>query len=522
MRLHDNPALHRSAELSGNTSGLIVPVFCFDPRIYGDSARSEFGSLKCSARRAAFVLDGIADLRVSLEKNGSKLLVANERPDEFMRKISREMTGCKLSVVYQDEVCSEEKSVEFEVRQVFDSYEAVWGSTLYDLKDLPYSDGLVDLPGTFTSFRNDVEKKCTIQRALAIPDRLPFPSLNDFPIMKDNSTFMPTLADLGYTTDQIKVAESADDPNIVEFRGGETAALARVKDYIWEKDLLKVYFDTRNGMLATEDYSTKFSPWLAHGNLSPRHVAQECVKYERQRVANKSTYWVVFGLVLRDFFKYFALKHGNSMFFPGGTVGSNMEWKHNQKNLQAWIDGKTGFPLVDANMRELAATGFMSNRGRQNVASFLVLELNEDWRYGADYFESTLLDYDVHSNWGNWCFAAAMSGGRLNRFNIVKQSKNYDQHGEYVRHWLPELKDVPTQFVHEPWEMQKVQQEQYNCLLGVDYPSPLAQPCTPYNHTNASRSRKAGDGDEGGIRSINRGQRKDMKSVRPGSYRIDS
>ena len=273
------------------------------------------------------------------------------------------------------------------------------------------------------------------------------------------------------------------------------------------------------------DYSSKFAPWLAHGNLSPRMVAQECQKYEEERVANKSTYWLVFELLWRDYFKFFALKHGASMFFPGGIINSNKAWKHYDKNLKAWIEGRTGFPLVDANMRELAATGFMSNRGRQNVCSFLALELNEDWRYGADYFESVLLDYDVHSNWGNWCAGAGMTGGRLNRFNIVKQSKDYDQHGEYVKHWLPELRNLPKEFVHEPWKMTQFQQAEYGCRLGVDYPNPIAKPFYP-NPKQGSRSkgdrRGGGKGNQNRVnQNRGRGQRKDMKSLKQGNFRVE-
>jgi deoxyribodipyrimidine photo-lyase len=239
-----------------------------------------------------------------------------------------------------------------------------------------------------------------------------------------------------------------------------------------------------------------------------------------------STEGLVFELLWRDFFKFFALKHGNSIFFPGGTIGSKKDWKHYEKNLQAWIDGRTGFPLVDANMRELAATGFMSNRGRQNVCSFLALELNQDWRYGAGYFEEKLIDHDVYSNYGNWCSGAGMTGGRLNRFNIIKQSKDYDQHGDYVRLWLPELKDIPTQFVHEPWKMNQFQQMEYNCRLGVDYPNPIAKPfySNPINEDkNSSRSKggKTRGGNSNRNKAIsNRHQRKDMKSLKVGSYEI--
>jgi deoxyribodipyrimidine photo-lyase len=533
LRLHDNPALDRSAKICDQTESSLVPVFCFDPRIFGDNARSEFGSLKCGPRRAKFVLESVADLRQSLERKGSKLVVAYAKPEDVFSQLLQDCkdsssTGSsKILLVYQDEVCSEERAVEHKVKKLFQSSEAVWGSTMYDLKDLPYDvdNNLSDMPDTFTPFRNQVEKNCQIRAPLPPPKKLPsVPPLDTFPALgPHNISFLPTLEDLGYTKDQIQSVATNDPRGVMEFKGGETAALARVKDYIWDKDLLHKYFDTRNGMIGA-DYSTKFAPWLAHGNLSPRYVARECKKYEEERVANKSTYWVVFEMLWRDFFKLFALKHGESMFFPGGTMGSKKEWKHYEKNVRAWTEGRTGFPLVDANMRELAATGFMSNRGRQNVCSFLTLELNQDWRYGADYFESTLLDYDVHSNWGNWCSGAGMTGGRLNRFNIVKQSKDYDRHGDYVRLWLPELKNVPTQFVHEPWKMNQFQQMEYGCQLGVDYPNPVIPPFYP-DPKGGSRSK----GDRGGGKSGNRdqanknrsrGQTKDMKSLKTGKFSI--
>lgn len=241
-------------------------------------------------------------------------------------------------------------------------------------------------------------------------------------------------------------------------------------------------------------------------------------------MANKSTYWLVFELLWRDFFKFFALKHGNSIFFAGGTVGSHKGWKHYEKNVQAWKEGKTGFPLVDANMRELAASGFMSNRGRQNVCSFLALELNQDWRYGAEYFENILIDHDVYSNWGNWCSGAGMTGGRLNRFNVVKQSKDYDQHGDYVRHWIPELKNVPSEFVHEPWKMTQFQQMENGCKLGIDYPNPIAKPFYPPKKENGRGNK--GDRSEKKNRSKPnpnraRGQKQDMKSLKAGEIRIN-
>jgi deoxyribodipyrimidine photo-lyase len=265
---------------------------------------------------------------------------------------------------------------------------------------------------------------------------------------------------------------------------------------------------------------------LAHGNVSPRFIAKECKRYEHDRVENKSTYWLVFELLWRDYFKFFALKHGTSLFLPGGTVGSDKKWPHDGDLVRAWKEGKTGFPLVDANMRELAASGFMSNRGRQNVCSFLALDLNQDWRYGAAYFENILVDYDVYSNWGNWASGAGVTGGRLNRFNIVKQSKDYDQHGDYVRYWLPELKNVPQQFVHEPWKMTHFQQMEFGCKLGVDYPNPVVK---PYHYQGGDREGNDKKGSHKGGRNNNlnkpnpnrgRGQKQDMKSLKEGQIRL--
>eukprot|EP00571_Detonula_confervacea_P011083 CAMPEP_0172307404 /NCGR_PEP_ID=MMETSP1058-20130122/8282_1 /TAXON_ID=83371 /ORGANISM="Detonula confervacea, Strain CCMP 353" /LENGTH=562 /DNA_ID=CAMNT_0013019569 /DNA_START=160 /DNA_END=1844 /DNA_ORIENTATION=- len=520
LRLHDNPALCRSVELSTGKKAKkvvgaaptpsssmgspgILPVFVFDTsRIYGSNVRSDLGCQKCGPRRAQFVLDAIADLRSNLEKRGSGLIVAVGKPEKVLAEMAKgalAQSSVNVNVVCQEEVCSEELDVDKAVRAELAkamskgskfNFETVWGSTMYDPESLPFDGDVMGIPDTFTPFRNKVEKNCEIGVPLDVPSDAELKMPNDVKSIVSESKchasldYMPKLADLGYSREDIESVSSVDSRSAMpeNYRGGETFALARVKDYIWDKDLLKVYFDTRNGMIGS-NYSTKFAPWLAHGNVSPRHIAQECRRYEKVRVENKSTYWVVFELLWRDYFKFFAKKQGNKIFHLGGTIGkgdhvNKRKWGMDPKHVQAWQDGMTGYPLVDANMRELAATGFMSNRGRQNVCSFLTIDMNMDWRYGGDYFEETLLDYDVHSNWGNWCSGAGMTGGRLNRFNIVKQSKDYDFGGEYVRLWCPELKNVPDKFVHEPWKMSDALMEECGVKVGPgrDYPSPIVDP----------------------------------------------
>jgi deoxyribodipyrimidine photo-lyase len=223
------------------------------------------------------------------------------------------------------------------------------------------------------------------------------------------------------------------------------------------------------------NYSSKFSPWLALGCLSPRYIYEQIQQYETERVQNDSTYWLVFELLWRDYFRFVCTKHGDRIFRRSGLQGIDIAWKEDWQRFDCWRNGTTGFPLIDANMQELAATGFISNRGRQNVASFLTKNLGIDWRMGAEWFESLLLDYDVCSNWCNWNYTAGVGNDArgFRFFNILKQSKDYDPDGKYVKHWLPALNKLPSSKVHEPWKLLPVEQQRFGVRLGVDYPKPL-------------------------------------------------
>jgi len=367
---------------------------------------------------------------------------------------------------------------------------SLWNHTLYHIDDIPYNTrDLRDLPDGFTPFRNKVEAKCIPRPPLPAPchGNLPLPrSPPEGLELVPSVECLPLAPEIAALYDSASSAKRLDrDMPVLE--GGESAALARLNYYLWDRDLLATYFDSRNGMLGG-DYSTKFSSWLSLGCLSPRTVYAECKRYEAERTANKSTYWAVFELIWRDFYRFFCMKHGNRVFLSGGAKGGAVSWKNNPEMAERWKAGQTGIPLVDANMRELAATGFMSNRGRQNVASYLVLDLELDWRIGADWFESLLVDHDVTSNYGNWNAAAGLTGGRVNKFNISKQSRDYDSRGDYIRTWIPELRDVPTQFLFEPWTMPPNTQKSCGCTIGEDYPAPA----------RAQNPGKGGNGKGGG------------------------
>ena len=205
-------------------------------------------------------------------------------------------------------------------------------------------------------------------------------------------------------------------------------------------------------------------------------IYSEIKAYEDERVSNDSTYWVVFELLWRDFFRLMGKKHGNSIFKIKGTKNEgNPVDKVDWDVFNAWSNGETGIPFIDANMKELNATGFMSNRGRQNVASFLVNDLKLNWLMGAEYFESLLLDYDPCSNYGNWNYIAGVGSDPRNDryFNIYSQAKRYDPKGEFVKKWIPILAKLPENQVHLPSKIDQGELEKAGINVGVNYPQPI-------------------------------------------------
>ncbi len=455
LRLHDHAPLIQAIKEGAR----VIPVYCFDDRHFG---QTKFGFPKTGAFRSQFLIESIADLRESWRSRGSDLIIRRGLPEVILPTLITQL-GI-TDVYYHREVTAEEIAVDSALVAALKATnvncKSFWGHTLYRLQDLPFS--LPHLPELFTKFRKDVEKECGVAKALAAPASLP-PLPPDLPPGN-----LPSLADFGLEATPI------DSRGVLAFQGGETAGIARLEEYIWTRDKLRVYKETRNGMLGA-DYSSKFSAWLALGCLSPRYIYQQVRKYEAERIENDSTYWLIFELLWRDYFRFICAKHGNQIFKRSGLQGVDLSWKEDWTRFDLWREGRTGFPLVDANMRELAATGFMSNRGRQNVASFLTKNLGIDWRMGAEWFESVLIDYDVCSNWGNWNYTAGVGNDArgFRFFNISKQAQDYDREGKYVKHWLPELAQVPAAKVHEPWRLLPVEQERFGVNIGVDYPQPV-------------------------------------------------
>ncbi|MGR3274056.1 DASH family cryptochrome [Acaryochloris marina NIES-2412] len=454
LRLHDHAPLHQAVRSNAE----VIPCYCFDPRQFG---QTPFGFPKTGSFRAQFLLESVADLRQSLQAKQSNLIIRQGHPEMVVPELAQALNVD--AVYFNREVTSEEVEVENHLRKALADLGIdclrFWSSTLYHPEQLPFP--IRELPEVFTQFRKRVEKSAK--------PKAPFPTPQTLSALPDiDPGELPQLENWGLSTPKL------DSRAMIRFSGGESAALARLQDYIWEQDCLKQYKETRNGMLQPND-STKFSPWLALGCVSPRYIHQQVKVYEQERVENNSTYWLIFELIWRDYFRFICAKHGKRVFRLSGLQGLALPWQDNRETFEKWQRGQTGFPLIDANMRELAATGFMSNRGRQNVASFLTKNLGLNWQMGAEWFESCLIDYDVCSNWGNWNYAAGVGNDArgFRFFNIVKQAKDYDPQGDYVRHWLPELKDVPGGQVQTPWQLTALEQEMFGLTVGKDYPEPM-------------------------------------------------
>lgn len=416
LRLHDQPALIEATQRAEE----IVPVFIIDQRLF---EKTEIGLSKAGAHRINFLLESITDLKKSIKGIGGDLYVGVGIPEEKVAELA--ITHGVQSVYYSQDVCSEEISQENKLQRVLSKagidWKIFWSSTLVDKNDLPFS--INQLPDVFTKFRNKVERECNYAIPLDAPEEIISPEFD---------TDIPTLEQCGYELPDF------DQRSAIKFVGGENAAISRVKEYLWEGDHIATYKETRNGLVG-KNYSSKFSPWLCTGSISAKYIVDEIYAYEDERVKNDSTYWMIFELLWRDFFRFTAYKQGNKLFHVQGfSEHPDRKWRKDLRTLEKWIDGYTGDEFVDANMRELKASGWMSNRGRQNVASYLIHEMGVDWRWGAMYFEHALIDYDPASNWGNWAYLAGVGNDPRpdRKFNTQKQANDYDKNRAFRNLWL--------------------------------------------------------------------------------------
>jgi len=459
LRIHDHQPLIEACQ----KADMVLPVFCFDPRQFD---KTPFKTLKTGKFRAKFLLESVQDLQKSFQSIGANLLIRTGHPEEVLVEIAQKY-GIQKVFGFK-EVATEEivlaDLVEEKLWKAGISMNLFLGNTLYNKEDLPFP--IKDIPDTFTVFRKKVERDTFIRECFPAPERVMVPNDIDWGTM-------PKLEDLIQDHEPV-----LDSRSVMDFKGGETEGLHQLREYIWEQEWIKTYKITRNGLIG-RDYSSKLSSWLSLGCLSPRRVYNEIRAFEKEKISNDSTQWLIYELLWRDYFRFVFKKYGSRLFLQKGLKAKAPEYDKEAEflYLEKWKKGETGIPFIDANMRELNHTGFMSNRGRQNVASFLIHDLKIKWTLGAAYFEEKLIDYNPSNNWGNWAYIAGVGNDpRENRcFNILKQAFDYDPKGDYIKLWIPELQNLPPYLIHQPYIMNEEQKELYNVIPGRTYPLPIVE-----------------------------------------------
>lgn len=427
LRLHDHPGF-----LAAVSAPSLTVLYVVDDRLFAADA---YGTQRASHHRLRFLHESLQDLAHTLEALGQTLHVAYGNPAAVATSYLQQgwYNRCITQWLPGTEETDDFEALSAVCKQSHIQFNCYASACMLD------PDGVESLftvfPAVFRDFRRKTERYLKPAEPVAAPPSLPPPEHRARPDQ-------PGIAQL----------RNAYNPQLTaRFTGGETPGVKRLRGYIWDENRLATYKETRNGMLG-DDYSSKLSPWLAWGCLSPRLVASEIKQYEEERVANESTYWLYFELLWREFFYYTAAHHNELLYMPGGMRRKPVPARRDDTILQAWRAGNTGIPIIDACMRELLATGYMSNRGRQLVASFLVKDLRQPWLAGAAWFEHCLLDYDAASNYGNWQYVAGVGNDpREDRyFNILSQAERYDADGAFVRHWIPALQSISAGSLHKP------------------------------------------------------------------------
>lgn len=400
LRLTDNPGLLAQA----NAEGLLL-LYIWPQNLPWCNLTG------MGHQRERFLLESLQALKEDLEKLDQDLLVLHGSPETVIPDLVRDYNIDRVETSSAPGYY-ERKAVERLRERLHIPLEVHETGTLFNEQQLPFV--LEDLPSQFTPFR-------------ALVDALQF----DHPLSPPETLPRPPTAPY----DAIPGAPVSPH-TVMPIRGGSLAANRRLRQFVFEDKGIARYKETRNCLEALTGSST-LSPWLANGCISPREVAAAIHRFEDNHLANESTSWLYFELLWREYFHWRAMQDDVSLFRSGYQQGKLRHCTFEPRSFARWCAGDTDYPLVNAVMRQLVATGWASNRGRQIAASCLINELQLDWRYGAAFFEKHLIDYDVASNYGNWQYIAGLGadprGGR--HFNLEKQSRDYDPAGFFVEKW---------------------------------------------------------------------------------------
>lgn len=441
LRLHDNQALQ--AALSHNTS--IIPLFILDPALL----RSRY----VGAKRLAFLFGGLRDLDRSLSARGSRLIIRHGTPLTVLKTLHDELD---ITAIYAEEDISPYARERDTAIQQHLQLHLTPGVSILPIGSVRKDDGL---PYTvYTPFNRRWQATCSISpsdlyeapRKFHTPQHIASEAIPTTPAHPSSNPFPPGEAEANHRFDQ--------------FVQNQCQSLYDYAQYRNRPDV---------------DGTSQLSPYIRFGMISVRRLAlaaQEAVRSAPHDAARQGAQTWLDELLWREFFQ--SILH----FFPHVRTSSyfpkydGVEWRNDDANFAAWCEGRTGYPYIDAAMRQLAETGWMHNRARMAVASFLTKDLLIDWRWGEQWFMQQLLDGDPASNNGGWQWTAGSGPNAAPYFRVmnpVTQGEKFDAEGVFVRRWVTELSKVHTKYIHSPWLMPTSEQTRTRCVIGRDYPHPI-------------------------------------------------
>jgi deoxyribodipyrimidine photo-lyase len=441
LRLADNQAL--AGALS--SAGQVVPVFILDPALPDSPDASE--------KRLAFLLDGLRELDADLQARGSRLVVRRGQPLAELGALLDE-TGATAIFAEED----------------FSPYARRQDAEIAGALPLHLSSGLtVHPPGAV--LKADGRPYTVFTPFSRAWKALPLPSGSDVQVAPTRRLAQPD-------ADGVTIPDAPALPAPIPFPPGEDEARRRLSAFVDPGDPpVYRYAETRN--LLGINGTSQLSPYLRFGIVSPRQAvvtALAAAGAADTAAKRKGAETWLNELIWREFYIHILYHFPHverSSFRP---EYDSIQWENDLGAFAAWCEGRTGYPVVDAAMRQLLQTGWMHNRARMIIASFLVKDLLIDWRWGERFFMQHLVDGDPASNNGGWQWTAGTgtdAAPYFRIFNPVLQGKKHDADGIFVRRWLPELARVPDKYLHTPWEMPDDVQRQVGCVIGQDYPGPL-------------------------------------------------
>ena len=435
LRIHDHPALAAAVAAHDH----VLPLFVVDDRLVA-------GRLEGRAR-TSFMVASLRELEAQLTARGGQLCVRSGRPEEVVPQLAQSTAA--QAVYWTSDVSPfalrRDAAVTTALSQAGIAVHPQPGNFCADIS-LPRT-GAGGPYTVFTPFWKAWER-LERRRLVKAPSRISVPAGID----GDALPAVPALTEI--------VGQPFCEP-------GETAA-RRATD-AWLREGVGRYGDEHNTLSGG---SSGLSPYLRWGCLSPRELESRA-----RAEGSEGAAAFVRQLAWRDFYAHVLLFHPDTLRREYQERYRELEWSDDAELLAAWQQGQTGYPVVDAGMRQLAATGWMHNRARMIVGSFLTKDLHLDWRHGERWFGRLLLDGEPAQNTGNWQWIASTGvdpAPYFRRiFNPVLQQQKFDPRGDYVRRWVPELAAVPLDRLAEPWTMSSDEQQQAGCVIGRDYPQPI-------------------------------------------------